>query len=68
MEFWVFDERYHKSGLDAERYFATNELEEAIDVANQIGVRFVVVRVDARTGDHWLVFDSRNNEELGLAP
>jgi hypothetical protein len=68
MDFAVFDERYHVDGLNAERYFATHELDEAIDVANQIGVRFVVVRIDGRTGDHWLVLDTRDNEELPLEP
>lgn len=68
MEYIVLDRRYHWDGLAAERYFATNDFDKAKDVANQIGVWFVVVRVHPDTGKEDLVFDARENRELELAP
>lgn len=67
-EFLVFDRNYHWDGPDAELYFATSDFEEAKDVANQIGVWFVVVRIDPDTGREDLVFDARENLGLELAP
>jgi hypothetical protein len=68
MEFRVFDARYHEEGLDANIYFACDDPQDAIAVANESGVGFVVVRVDHDTGFPTIIFDARSNTDLPLAP
>jgi hypothetical protein len=68
MEFRVLDERYHEEGLDANTYYACDDPDDAVAVANEAGVAFVVVRVDHDTGFPTIIFDARFNAELPLAP
>ena len=67
-DYLVVDERCHDIGLEAGVAFATNELDEAILVANEVGVRSVVVEYEVNTGWHRLVYDARHNAELALRP
>lgn len=67
-DFLVLDERYHHIGLDAGVSFATNDLDEAKLVANEIGFNSVVVNYDNETGLWELVYDAKENAELSLKP
>ena len=53
-----------RKGLAANIYFATDDPEEAIAVANESGVRFLVFRVDPETGFPTIIFDARDNTDL----
>ncbi len=55
-------------GLEANRYFASNELAEAKLVANEVGFNSVVVRFDPATGEHHLIYDAALNTDVALAP
>lgn len=67
-EYLVLDSRYHSVPLEANRFFATNELAEAKLVANEVGFNSVVVRFDPATGEHSLFYDAAFNTDLPLAP
>ena len=53
-------------GLEANIFFASNDLAEAKLVANEIGFNSMIVRVDPDTGEPSLVYDAAFNEELPL--
>ena len=65
-EFVVMDERFHTNRREAEIYFATNDLAEAKNVANEVGFNCVVVRCATDPDDFQLVYDAALNTELAL--
>jgi hypothetical protein len=67
-EYLVLDERYHDIGLDTDVIFATNQLDEAKRVANEVGVNSEVVQYDVETGWCEIVHDARTHASLSLAP
>lgn len=67
-EYLVMDDRYHYKGLDTDIAFATNDLDESILVANEIGFNSVVVRYDPDTEKYELVYNATFNADLPLMP
>lgn len=67
-EYLVMEERYFHKGIDSDIAYATNDLAEAILVANRVGLNSVVVRYDADTGEYELVYAAAFNTELALEP
>ncbi len=58
----VTDRRYHKDPDNAEVYFGSSEVEEAIRVANEVGYNFLVIR----QFDGQIVHDAALHTELPL--
>ncbi|MEK7855391.1 MAG: hypothetical protein AAB288_04825 [Acidobacteriota bacterium] len=61
-EYIVTDSRYHQDPDNAEVYFGSSEVEEAITVANEVGYNFLVIRhVDGQ-----IIHDAALHTELPL--
>ncbi len=65
--FIVADSRYHEDPGTAEYYFATNDLNEAKLVANEVCFNAVILK-NGPLGEIELVYDAAFNTELALEP
>lgn len=67
-DYLVIDERYHLVGMETDIAFRTDDLDEAMLVANEVGFNSVVVRFNPDTEECQLVYDAALSAELPLRP
>lgn len=67
-DYIVTDSRYHTDPEQAEVYFASSEIEEAIIVANEVGYNVGYNFVVVRRSDGQLMHDASLHADLPLEP